>query len=338
VFKLLVPRAYGGAQASVATVLAVIEEIAAADGSAGWCAMIGSTSALMCAYLDDDVAREVYGPGDAVTCGVFAPLGRARRFDDGFRVSGRWPFASGCEHSAWRMGGAIVDGDPPLSSGAPDVRSMLFRAAETRVHDTWRTTGLRGTGSHDIEVDDVFVPASRAFSLISDIPRRDTIGLPYFGVLAAGVAAVCIGIARAALEDAFALARTKHAAGAKRTVASREVVQLAAARGEAKVRAGRAFLREALQQAQAEVSERGSASPRGRALLRLAAVHAASESAAAVDIAYEAGGATSIYEQSPLQRRHRDVHVATQHIMVNATSAVMAGRVLLGLESDTSTL
>lgn len=344
VFKLLVPRAYGGAEASVATVLAVIEEIARCDGSAGWCAMIGATSGLMCAFLDEQMAREVYGGSDAITCGVFAPMGRAVRVDGGYRVSGRWPFASGCEHSAWRMGGALVVGDTPdvLPSGAPNVRSMLFRADETRVLDTWDTSGLRGTGSHDLEVTDVVVPTARSFSLITDRPKHahaaSLYALPFFGVLAAGVSAVALGIARGAIDAIVDLANAKTPMGAKRSIANREMVQLHVAEAEGKVRSARAFLREAVDEAIGEATERGAATTRARALVRIAASHAAMEAASAVDLAYSAGGATSIYTKSPLQRCFRDVHVATQHAMVSASSATLAGRVLLGLESDISTL
>lgn len=129
VFKLLVPKIYGGASAHPSTFLAVVEQIARADGSAGWCTMIGATSGLMSLHLDEEIAREVYGPDDAITCGVFAPMGRAVVTDSGYRVSGRWSFASGCEHSQWRMGGTLVAGEL-LPSGAPDVRSVLFRADE----------------------------------------------------------------------------------------------------------------------------------------------------------------------------------------------------------------
>ena len=177
VFKLLVPKVYGGSQAHPSTMIAVIEAIARADGSAGWCTMVGATSGLMSVHLDEDIAREVYGPPDAITCGVFAPLGRAVPTEGGYRVSGRWPFASGCEHSAWRMGGTMVMGDKGpelLPNGAPDVRSVLFRADETKVIDTWDTSGLRGTGSHDLEVSDVVVPRSRTFSLLTRRARSSS--------------------------------------------------------------------------------------------------------------------------------------------------------------------
>jgi indole-3-acetate monooxygenase len=336
-FKLVVPRALGGAECSLPTLLAVIEEIARADGSAGWCTMIGATSALMSVFLDEPLAREVYGSAGAVTCGVFAPMGRAIPEADGYRVSGRWPFASGCEHSQWRMGGVLVlrDGQPELlPSGAPHVRSILFRADETHVVDTWRVSGLRGTGSHDLAVDNLLVPADRCFSLFE--PPRHTgalYRLPFFGVLAAGVAAVGLGIARAAIAAFVQLARAKQSLGARRTVAHREAVQLDLARAEAKLRAARALLYDAV----ADAADAPVPTLETRAALRLAACHAAAESAQAVDLVYNAAGASAIYESSPLQRQFRDVHVATQHVMVSPTTTLV-GRLLLGLEADVTTL
>jgi len=340
-FKLLVPKVYGGSQAHPATFVAVVEQIATADGSAGWCTMIGATSGLMSVHLDDALAREIYAPADSVTCGVFAPMGRAIRTADGYRVSGRWPFASGCEHSSWRMGGAIVmneaGGGPAelLPSGAPDVRSMLFRADETKIIDTWDTSGLRGSGSHDLEVTDVLVPHERTFSLLSGRPKHAGYTFPFFGVLASGVAAVGLGVARAALDAFVVMARSKTPPGSKRTLAHHELVQQAVAKAEARLRAARAFLYEAIEEAGA-----GTDAPtvEVRARLRLAASHAASEAAAVTAIVYEAGGGSAIYAKSPLQRHFRDAHVVTHHIMVNPGSAVLAGRILLGVESDTTTL
>jgi alkylation response protein AidB-like acyl-CoA dehydrogenase len=340
IFKLFVPQAYGGLEADLETALSVIEELARADGSAGWCAMVGSTSGLMSIFLQPDVAREIFGAPDAIACGVFAPMGRAVPADGGHRVSGRWPFASGCKHSTWRMGGALVPGEAPLPGGAPNVRSMLFRAEETRVVDTWDTSGLRGTGSHDFEATDVFVPASRSFSTLTDRPRYAGIlsALPFFGVLAASVAAVTLGIARGALDAFAALATAKHSLGAKRSIAHRELVQLGVAQAEGNVRAARALLHETAREASASAARGEAPSLRDRALLRVAACHATTASAAAVDTVYEAAGASSIYTKSPLQRQFRDVHVATQHIMVSPTAAILAGRVLLGVETDTGTL
>lgn len=343
VFKLCVPRVYGGAQAEPTTVLAVIEELAKLDGSVGWCAMIGATSGLMSVYLDDSTAREVYGPADAITCGVFAPTGRAVATPEGYRVSGRWSFASGCEHSRWRMGGTMVGGDAPelLPGGAPDVRCVLFRADETTIHDTWDTAGLRGTGSHDLEVRDVVVPRERTFSLLSDTPKHAGYALPFFGLLASGVAAVGLGIARAALDGFVALAGHKKLPGGKKTIAHREVVQLDVARAEARLGAARGLLFEAMAETTV-VTASAEADPRralpARARLRLAACHAATEAAAVTAIAYELGGGAAVYRTSPLQRQFRDAHVVTHHLMVGTVAMTTAGRILLGVETDTSTL
>ncbi len=333
-FKLYVPRAYGGGEASLGDAIGFLEELGAADGSAAWCAMIGATSGLMAAFLDDRVARAMFAADDAITCGVFAPMGRATRVEGGYKVSGRWPFASGCESAAWRMGGAIVEGEEALPSGAPNVRSVIFSAVDTVIIDTWKTSGLRGTGSHDLVVTDAFVPADRTLSLLSDPPRHDAplYRLPFFGVLAASIAAVALGIAQGAVAEFVRLAQAKKPAGSKRTLAHRETVQLDVADAEARLSAGRAFLREAV----AEVEAKGAhpVSLRARARLRLAACHAVTEAAAAVDRMYTAAGASAVYETSPLQRQFRDVHVATQHLMVSRASAGLAGRVLLDVPSD----
>jgi alkylation response protein AidB-like acyl-CoA dehydrogenase len=332
VFKLCVPRVYGGAQASPLTALEVLEALGTLDGSVGWCAMVGITSSLMSVYLEESVAHEVYNPADAITCGVFAPMGRALREGDGYRVSGRWSFASGCEHSRWRMGGTIAEGDAPLPSGAPDVRSVLFTAAQTQVHDTWDTAGLRGTGSHDISAADVIVPRERTFSLITDKPRIDGYELPFFGVLASCVAAVGLGIGRAAIATATSYVQTKSPPGSKRTLAHRELTQIQVAGAEARIRAARGLLFGALADALAEPTIET------RAHLRLAACHAATESAAVTAAMYELGGGAAVYAKHPLQRQFRDAHVVTHHLMVSSTALTMAGRALLGLEVDATLL
>jgi len=216
---------------------------------------------------------------------------------------------------------------------------MVFRADQTTVVDTWDTSGLRGTGSHDLEAKDALVPFARSFSLVNDAPRRASgvCAVPFFGLLASSVAAVAIGIARGALDAFVGVATAKTAMGAKRTIAHRELVQLDVARAEARIRAARAMLLEAAGEAQRE-AERDVASVRARAVLRACAAEATSIAASAVDLAYNAAGATSVYTKSPLQRHFRDVHVATQHAMVAPSAAVLAGRVLLGVETDTTLL
>ena len=343
VFRMCVPRSCGGDELHPAIMIAVLEAIAEADGSAGWSAMIGATSGVAAAYLPADAAREIYGPPDVVSGGVFAPHGRAIIADGAYRVTGRWPFASGCEHCAWLMGGSVViDGGGPrlLPNGMPDSRLMLFPASEVRIIDTWTVSGLRGTGSHDIAVDDVVVPAAHSLSLITDSPveRGPLYAFPVFGLLALGIAAVALGIARRALDELVALAGAKTPTGSRRLLAERPAIQAEVARAEATLGAARAFLAETVGGAWERAQAAGAIAIRERARLRLAATHATLASACAVDLVYGAGGGTAVYAASPLQRCFRDIHVATQHAMVAPATLELAGRILLGLEADTAML
>jgi alkylation response protein AidB-like acyl-CoA dehydrogenase len=343
-FRLCVPRSLGGVEADPATIVRVIEEISTADASAGWCLMIGVTTGIVSGYLSEDAAREIYGRSPTVvTGGAFAPLGRATITGGGYRVSGRWPFGSGSQHCAWLMGGSvIVDGGKPrlLPSGAPDSRMMIFPASEVRILDTWTVSGLRGTGSHDFEVADVLVPAERSISIVSDRPREPgpLYKFPVFGLLALGVASVALGIARRAIDELADLAGAKVPTGSRRKLAERAMVQVAFAESEAALGAARAFLLGTVGEALAAAEAESEMPIAVRTRLRLAATHAARSAAAVVDRMYEAGGATSIYATSPLQRCFRDVHALTQHVMVAPITWEMTGRLLLGNETDISML
>ncbi len=336
VFRACIPRALGGVEAHPHDLVAVLETIAAADGSSGWCAMIGATSGVVSAYLPDAVARTIYGTDPRVVSGgVFAPRGIAVPEGDGYRVDGRWPFASGSEHCAWLMGGCLVrDGGPPRA------RMMLVPARDVRIVDTWNVAGLRGTGSHDMVIEGVLVPAERSVSIVTDRPRAagTLYAFPVFGLLAIGIAAVALGIARAAVDELVRVAREKAPYGSKRTLAERAVVQANVARAEALLRSAHAFLDDAIGRAWTAAERDGAITTADRAALRLAATHATTSAAQATDLAYDAGGGTSIYATSPLQRCFRDVHVATQHAMVAGSTLELAGRVLLGLDTDTSQL
>jgi alkylation response protein AidB-like acyl-CoA dehydrogenase len=342
-FRLCVPKAVGGLEAHVATMVEAVEAVAAGDGSAGWCAAIGATSGALAAYLPEDAAREAYGSPDSVAGGVFAPRGKAVAVDGGFRANGRWPFASGIDHCDWLMGGCMVeeDGEPRrLATGAPDVRLMLFPAGEAEVIDTWSVAGLRGTGSHDMVVNDLLVPAERSASLISDRPLEPgaLYAFPVFGLLALAIAAVTLGIAGAAIGELIELAGGKTPAGSRRKLAERPAVQAQVAQAQAAVDAARALLHREVSAAWEAATSTGKVSVEGRAGLRRAATHATTTSAAAVHAMYAAGGGTAIYDSSPLQRHFRDVHVATQHMMVGPSTWELTGRIALGLETDTSQL
>lgn len=330
-FGLLVPARLGGGERSPQEFISVIEAVAEADGAAAWCLMIGATTGILSAYLPEPEAREIFRPG-AITGGVYAPLGTAEPAPGGWRVSGRWPFASGCQHCDWLLGGARVESGPP--------RLMFFPSAEVEIIDTWEVSGLMGTGSNDIAVKDLEVPAARSVALTADLPLHPgrLYAFPVFGLLALGIASVALGIARGAIDDLLDLAGAKTPTGSRRKLAERPLVQATVAEAEAILSSARAFVFEAVEAAW-EAAGAGTVlelAPRAR--LRLAATHATIASARVVDLMYSAGGGTSIYRTSPLQRRFRDVHTATQHVMVAPPTLELSGRVLLGLETDVSAL
>jgi alkylation response protein AidB-like acyl-CoA dehydrogenase len=338
-FRMLVPRRLGGLEVDPAAAMRAIEAVSSADGSAGWCVMIGASTGVNGGLLAPKAAEEIYGSDPmVVTGGVFAPRGRAVRTAGGFVVSGRWPFASGCRHCSWLLGGCtIVD---EAGNAEPVPRLLYFPAGEVQIIDTWNVSGLRGTGSHDIAVENVFVPERRAVGLGFDRAKQPgpLYVFPVFGLLACCVAAVALGIARSAVETLVGLAGGKVPTGARRPLAERSVVQADVARAEYLLTSARSALYEAVADAWQTVCAGGRASTRQRAALRLAAAGAARASADAVDLMYDAGGASSIYDDNLLQRHFRDVHVVTQHIMVAPSTFELTGRILLGLETDTSLL
>lgn len=338
IFRMLVPQAAGGLERHPDELVRTVAELARGDGAAGWCAAIGATSGLLAGYLPPESAREIYADPRAISGGVFAPLGRAARAPDGgFEVSGRWPFASGCTHCTWLMGGCMIEGDDP-----PMPTLMIAPAQEVQIHDdTWDSMGLRGTGSHDIEMRDVHIPAGRAASLIGDRPTADgpLYAFPVFGLLALAIGAAGLGIARGALDDIQALAGVRTPAGSRRTMAERPAVQSELAAAEARLQAARALLDDAIGRAWEAASSGGEVPVAQRGALRLAATHAATTGADVTTTAYKLGGGSSVYEsKSPLPRRFRDAHTATQHMLVAPATNELAGRLILGLPTDTAQL
>ena len=330
-FRLCVPAAAGGLEAHPGTLVAAVRALAAGDAAAGWCVAIAATSGLVAGYLPEEAARAIYAEPATVVAGVFAPKGRATPEPGGFRVSGRWPFASGCRHADWLMGGCVVDGG---------MRLMLAPAAQFTIHDTWHVMGLRATGSHDIELDGVSIPAEHTANVLGDPPLQPgpLYAFPLFGLLALAIAAVSLGIARGALDDLIALAGGKVPTGGKRTLAERGTVQAEVARAEAAVRAAGALLDEAIGAAWERAVAGAGVDVEQRAALRLAATHATAVSTRATDTAYTLAGGGALYEASPLQRRVRDAHAATQHMLVGPATCELTGRLLLGLPTDVTQL
>ncbi len=324
VFRLAAPRAAGGREADPLELIDVVEELGYADGSAGWVAMIGAATSVALGRLDQSLAAEMLTDPDFCLVGVAAPGGRAVAAPGGYRVSGRWPFASGCRHATWLAAGVLVD-----TGSTPDARIAILPPAELTVHDTWHVSGLKATGSHDLEATDVLVPPDRLFSLTAP-PNADGLlyRFPVLSLLALGIGAVALGIARAAIEALSELAGSKRNPATGQWLAEKPATRIALAGAEALRAGGLSYLRSQVAEMTGHTRE-AAASTTQRAALRLAIMTATRNAARAVDLAYDAGGGSSIRENNPLQRCFRDVHVATQHAMVGSDVEELIGAVLL---------
>lgn len=340
-FGMLVPRELGGLEVDVATFAGAIEAVARGDGAAGWCLMIAATTGVTAAQLPRQGAEEIFADPFAPTAGVLMPRGRATRAEDGWRVGGAWAFGSGTGHAKWILGGATVygpDGPELVEGKAPHARMMFFPRDDVTIRDTWRVSGLRGTDSNDFEVADVFVPARRSAPIGGGTfwATGPTYAFPIYGLLALGVAATGLGIARAAIETLRDLATAKRPTGSSRLLSERAAAQSGIAEAEGLVRSASAFMREAVAEAWQRAAAGSNVGLHERAALRLAATTAALHSARAVDLCYNLGGASSIYESNLLQRQFRDVHTMTQHVMVGQPTLEVAGRIMLGIPTDTT--
>jgi alkylation response protein AidB-like acyl-CoA dehydrogenase len=342
-FRIASPKSLGGDELPPAEIVRVIEAVAEADASAGWCVMIGSTTTLSLAWLPHDVAAGMVSDPDTITGGVFAPMGKAVVEGDQYRVSGRWSWASGSANCRWLFGGCTVwEGSQmrTLPGGRPDARMVVMPADRVELIDSWFAAGLKGTGSGDMAVTDLVVPLDHSLSLVADPPlERGALYLfPVFGLLALGIAGAASGNARAALEALKAGLVSRRPQGSARSAAERATVQAELARAEAQLTAARALLFETLDRAWEGANRDGEVPTATRARLRLAATHMVRTAADVTRIAYDLGGGSALYLESPLQRRFRDAHAMTQHMMVQPATYELAGRVLLGLPTDVSLL
>ncbi|MCW5748712.1 MAG: acyl-CoA dehydrogenase family protein [Alphaproteobacteria bacterium] len=338
-FRMFIPADLGGLETDLLTAARVVEQVAIADGAAGWNLMIGSTYGLMAGLLPRDVAHDIYGPARAVVAGALRPTGTARLSDGGYVVNGRWAFASGIQQATyWNAGCIVTDGTTPrrTASGGPEIRMVFFPPADGELIDTWDVSGLRGTGSHDYAVKDLFVPHERTIAL-EDTPWPSGVlyRTPLQALLDTSMAAVGLGIGRAAIDAFYELAAVKQSsAGSSKPLAERPMLQTSIARAEALLLSARSFLYETAEDVWADVLAGKAPGARQLAIARLARINAVAASCQAAELAFEAGGGSSIYASCPLDRCLRDIRTASQHVSMATANYEVIGRVLLGLPPD----
>jgi alkylation response protein AidB-like acyl-CoA dehydrogenase len=315
---LKLPAVLGGAEADPVTQIDVIEALSAIDASAGWCLMVGATTvALPGVFLADAPVTEIFAGGRIPrAAGCYMPTGHAVPSTGGFRVTGRWAYASGIRHAAWVSGTARVvrDGRP-----TDERRTFVVRAGEVEIHDTWQVAGLRGTGSCDFSVTDHFVAEAFTWPMEGASPRRGgplyRLGLPAF--VANEHAAFALGVGRRALEAVTEVAASK-TRGLKATrLGERPTFQRFLGAADLRLRAARALAVEVNEAAWATVAEGGALAGRDHAALRSAAVHATEAALEVVTGAFRYAGGTALYEASVLQRCLRDLNAGAQHVMVS---------------------
>src|SRR5919109_1943518 len=339
-FQLHLPRSMGGLELPPLTAFRVIEEFSKVDGSVGWCTMIANGACFFVGRLRAEVGRELFGqPPDVRIAGSLRPEGKAYPVEGGYRIQGRWDFASGIDHARWLLCTCTVmaeDGPRLTPTGTPEVRHLLIPAAAATVVDTWSVLGMCGTGSHDFIVDDVFVPTPHTFSFTDPSEETGALYHPRLLLVVAWTDTVgnALGIARGAIDTFIELATYRSSTSAPTLLRDRPFVQARVAEAEAILGAARAYVVDAVGTAWEAVCA-GVADPsRAIAQARLAITHGMHEAVRAVDLVFHAAGTNALYRKYPLERYFRDIHAAVQHAAGLPSHYESAGRVLLGLRPD----
>jgi alkylation response protein AidB-like acyl-CoA dehydrogenase len=330
-FRLLVPESHGGVGATLMDGMDALEVIAAADASVAWTVMIGAGSWCDLAGLPRTTFDALFAAGpDVVVAGAFNPTGSIAAVDGGYLVNGRWGFASGCEHADWLFGNCVEG----VADGIPQLRVAVFSPDQVVIEDTWRVAGLSGTGSHHFRVEGLVVPAERTHRPLTEEPCIDApiVRIPAPPLIALAIASVAIGTAQGALEEVVALAADKVPLLAGAPLATNALFHHELASADTSLRAARTLVHEEAEAVWAIASEGVPMSLQQRAHARATAAWATDQAAAAVTTAYRFGGGTSLYEESPLQRRLRDINAITQHFLVKPDTLTTAGAILAGQE------
>ena len=336
-FRLLVPRSLGGAELDLPDYLCLVEVFAEVDASTAWTFNQNNVWATNSTRMPLQTARDIWAdPRAVVTNGPPLPGTRAEPADGGYLISGRWTFSTGSDHATWiaAMAPVAADGETgPPAVDDQDAPVMLVPKSAVNIVDDWHVNGLRGTASYGFEVDRLFVPSIRTFS-VTWPPRENgpLYVLPTTLLFASGFSTVTLGVARAALDTAIDVAGGKVPARLRGKLRDYTTTQRQVGEAMATWRSAKAFLREAVGQVWQSAQLNGSLTVEDRISLRIATTHAIRLAAQVVDSAYNLCGSGAIFKGHPIQRRFQDVHVITQHLQGRMTHYDTAGQFYLGLE------
>jgi alkylation response protein AidB-like acyl-CoA dehydrogenase len=316
VFRRYVPRSHGGDEMWPDEGLTVIEELASADASVAWVAAVGSEGPSFYSYLPPDTYDKIFSGGpDIIHSGVINPTGKAVRDNGGYRFSGRWSFGSGSNNADYIcIHGVLDDGT--------GTRMGVVPASQVQIEDVWHVSGLKGTSSNDIVLNDLFIPDEWTgnFAELPKIARHPLDQRPLGARFGSEFAAVAIGIAQAALDDITDIARNKIPATSRSKLAQDPVAQYMTGQLATDLYMARTLAHQVARDDQASVPL-GPPDEKATAIRRARLSRAASVAATVVEGAYGISGTTGLFESCPLQRRLRDVRAVTQHYMLSARSA-----------------
>jgi alkylation response protein AidB-like acyl-CoA dehydrogenase len=330
-FRLLVPTSHGGSEVDLLTAMRLYEDLASADASVAWIVMIGGGAWCDLVTLPRATFDAVFAAGpDVIVAGAFNPSGSITPVNGGYRVEGRWGFASGCEHADWVYANCVEG----LVDGHPQLRAALLTPDDVVIEDTWTATGLCATASHHFHVDDLTVAAERTFVPLEGEPCIDApiARIPTPSFVALTVSSVALGVARGALDDLQAIAHGKVPMLDSSPLSTNPLFQRELAVADTELRAARGLVHDLAVDAWAAGVEGRTLSLHERARVRAAAAWATDRATRVVDTAHRLAGSTAVYAESPLQRRLRDIHTLTQHFIVKPDTLTVAGAVLAGLE------
>jgi alkylation response protein AidB-like acyl-CoA dehydrogenase len=323
----------------------VIEEISGHDTAAGWSLANALDWAYLCARLPDAGAEEIYGRAANVL--IAAQFGRPMQAvpaQGGYRIAGRAPFVSYCQDANWIATTAMVmTGDQTPAEGEPEAVMAYLPQESCQIIDTWHVMGMRGTGSNDVAVTDVFVPKARTFSFVPEFtPGSHYPGslyrFPLIGIVASNLPPLVLAVARRAIEEVTELAQGKVPVARSTALRERASAQAKLARAEAILRAGRVLLYDTLRETWEATLAGETISLRQKADVLLAMTHAVSSAVEAVELMYSVAGTSGIYTRSPLERYFRDVQVLRHHAFGAETRYETVGQVYLGLPPDFAAL
>jgi alkylation response protein AidB-like acyl-CoA dehydrogenase len=333
-WAMKLPAELGGAEADPVTHIEVIEAASAIEPSVGWCLMVGATSiGLPGAFLPDAAIAEMFVAGRSPRAAMVAmPAGTAVPVGDGYRLSGRWPFASGVRHAQWiTLGTRVLRG----ADQRPELRMMVVPTAVVQIHDNWDVAGLKGTGSCDVSVADYVVPGSFTWDTVRAEPLR---GGPLYrlqrpGFFAYEHAAFALGLGRGALVEVTSLAQSTRRGftPSASSLEARPTFQNALGQSDLRLRAARALAMDVNSQAWSMLTDGETPPPCLQAQMRSAAAFATEVAADVVTQAFRFAGGGAVYRTHRLQRFLRDINVVTQHLMASEMAYEAYGQFLLGM-------